>query len=290
MEHPAVHLLAEHFAAQRVHQRWIRRLDLRHQLRQPRPQHAVRATLDVLEQRHGDRRDHPRSLREGSDRRAGVAPSFLQVRDHRGTATSLSITASIEGADTYSDGRVEKDGQRYVRQTYWAKWDGATPVTVLATLKQNFGTGGSPSAAVPTTVGNATLTSAWKQFSFFVALPSVAGKNFGTNADDTLGLELTMPLTVGELSIAQFKIEPGTQHSRYIRRDIAEEEHLCSRYVQSVTAQIGTTDTVLAFRPMAKNPTVSGGGTGFAINAIGPSHIRALQTTAGMQTLLLRAE
>lgn len=220
----------------------------------------------------------------------GSPRSYTKLALTGGTSTALAITASIEGADTYSDGRVEKDGQRYVRVAFWAKWDGAGPASVLSTLKQNFGTGGSPSATVSTAAGNAALTATWKQFSFFVALPSVAGKTFGTSGDDALALELTLPLSVGELSIAQFKIEPGTQHSRYIRRDLAEEEHLCSRYVQSVTAQVGTTDTVIAVRPMAKNPTVTGGGGGFTVNGISPSYIRCFQTAAAMQTLLLRAE
>lgn len=208
---------------------------------------------------------------------------FAKVAIASGTFTSAAIWTRIEGCDALS-------GQ-YVRVTFWARWSGATPMTLQTVLKQNFGTGGSPSSTVSTASGNAPLTSSWQKFSFFVNLPSIAGKTFGSNGDDELIFELDFAnVGAGDLCVGQFKIEPGVRESPYVRRDMAEEESLCARYVQSLTAQVGTADTVLAFRTMAKNPTVTGGGSGFSVTGISPSYIRATQSAVALQTLLLRAE
>jgi hypothetical protein len=76
-----------------------------------------------------------------------------------------------------------------VTVSFWAKSASGTP-KVAVELAQTFGTGGSGSSDVTTYLGQATLSTSWTRFSFTVALPSIAGKTFGANPDDTLRLNL----------------------------------------------------------------------------------------------------
>jgi hypothetical protein len=57
---------------------------------------------------------------------------------------------------------------------------------------QNFGTGGSPSAAVAflATGLSVTLATTWARYSIQLAIPSASGKTLGTNSDDCTVLQL----------------------------------------------------------------------------------------------------
>jgi hypothetical protein len=76
-----------------------------------------------------------------------------------------------------------------VTLSFYAKAGSGTP-KIAAELSQVFGTGGTPSAAVNTYLGQATLSTSWQRFSLTVALPSIAGKTIGTTQDNSLTLNL----------------------------------------------------------------------------------------------------
>ena len=59
-------------------------------------------------------------------------------------------------------------------------------------MAQNFGTGGSPSAAVNTYAGQATISTSWARYSVTVAVPSISGKTIGTNNDDHLRINIML--------------------------------------------------------------------------------------------------
>ena len=71
----------------------------------------------------------------------------------------------------------------------WAKASSGTP-KILTYLQQQFGTGGSPSAATTTAGTLTTITTSWQRYSFTVTLPSISGKVMGTNPDDYLTLTI----------------------------------------------------------------------------------------------------
>lgn len=93
-----------------------------------------------------------------------------------------AIQQTIEGVRSYAGQTVTVLG--------WARRSSGSG-NMAVTFNQYFGTGGSPSAAVngvgPTTV---SLTTSWTPFAVTIALPSVAGKTFGTNGDDSLRLTI----------------------------------------------------------------------------------------------------
>jgi microcystin-dependent protein len=70
-----------------------------------------------------------------------------------------------------------------------------TSSTVELIARQFFGTGGTPSATVNTSLGIFNLTPSWQKFTAVSqAIPSIAGKSLGSNGDDALILIIRMPL------------------------------------------------------------------------------------------------
>jgi hypothetical protein len=107
--------------------------------------------------------------------------------------------------------------------------DGNPTGSFSLTLRQFFGTGGSPSL---TTSTNIILTSAlvrgtWTQYTGSAPLPSTVGKTFGTNGDDVLIADLNMPLNeTSQVFIAQLRIQEGilAQTSVQISSDDIQKE------------------------------------------------------------------
>jgi hypothetical protein len=112
---------------------------------------------------------------------AGAAP----VAGYEGINFARIQTTSHSAAGDYTAYYpVLEDARNLAGQTatvsFWAKAASGTP-KVAFEFNQTFGTGGSPSAAVNTYVGQATLSTSWTRYSFTFSVPSVSGKTFGTN-------------------------------------------------------------------------------------------------------------
>lgn len=129
-----------------------------------------------------------------------------------------------------------------VTVSFWAKAASGTP-KVAVELDQSFGSGGSPSSAVYTLAGTATLSTSWTRYSFTVNLPSISGKTLGSNNDHFLGLNLWLSggsnfnSRTGSLGIqsATFdfwgvQVEANNVPTSFERRPIGVELALCQRY------------------------------------------------------------
>lgn len=127
--------------------------------------------------------------------------------------------------------KVETLNGSSVSMSFWAKADSAR--TVSGILRQNFGTGGSPSAAVDTSLGSFSLTTSWQKFTATVSLPSVSGKTLGSNINDYLALIFSLPLNVVmSIDIAQVQLEAGTLATAYDLRTFVQEWLACQRYYE----------------------------------------------------------
>jgi hypothetical protein len=129
------------------------------------------------------------------------------------------ITQKIENVQTFA-------GQT-VTISFWAK-AGAAINMDNATLRQNFGSGGS--TTVQTTVGAASLTTSWQRFSFTVAVPSISGKTVGTNS--FLELRIFMPATSSTTDIWGVQMEAGSTATAFqtATGTIQGELAACQRY------------------------------------------------------------
>ena len=93
--------------------------------------------------------------------------------------------------------------------SFWAKAD--TTRTVSSLMRQYFGSGGSPSAAVDTASQANSLTTSWQRFTQTVAIPSISGKTIGTNPDSSLQLHLYLPISAGStIDIWGVQVEAGS--------------------------------------------------------------------------------
>jgi len=73
--------------------------------------------------------------------------------------------------------------------SFYAKAASGTPKVGIS-LDQNWGTGGSPSAAVNGSGASVTISSTWARYNVTISVGSSSGKTFGTNGDDYTQLNL----------------------------------------------------------------------------------------------------
>lgn len=91
-----------------------------------------------------------------------------------------------------------EDVQTFAGQTatisFWAKAASALTMPSIQ-VTQNFGTGGSPSAGVDTTVtSSVAVTTSWQRFTYTVSVPSISGKTLGTGNNSALELRFFLPV------------------------------------------------------------------------------------------------
>jgi hypothetical protein len=122
-------------------------------------------------------------------------PGTAPVAGYEGSTYIQCVTASGANTNTYAlfSQRIE-DVRSFAGQTatvsFWAKAASGTPKIAVET-EQLFGSGGSPSAAVTTAGGTATLSTSWARYSVTVSVPSISGKTIGTTANtSSLGINL----------------------------------------------------------------------------------------------------
>ena len=127
---------------------------------------------------------------------AGAAP----VAGYEAANYVQCVTAAGASVDTLAHytQRIE-DVRLFAGQTatlsFWAKAASGTPKIGIEVV-QNFGTGGSPSASVLTSVGTVTISTSWARYNISVAVPSISGKTVGTTAN-TSYFSLNLWLSAG---------------------------------------------------------------------------------------------
>lgn len=107
--------------------------------------------------------------------------------------------------------------------------DGNPTGNFSLTLRQYFGTGGSPSATTTTNIifTPALVRGTWTLYTGSSPLPSTSGKTFGNDGNDVLIADLNMPLNqTAQVFIAQLAIQEGitAQTSVQISSDDVQKE------------------------------------------------------------------
>lgn len=116
-------------------------------------------------------------------------PGAAPIAGYEGSTFIQGITAAGVSADTLAlfQQRIE-DVRTFAGQTvtfsFFAKATSGTPKIGLE-MAQNFGTGGSPSATVQTSLGAVTISTSWARYSLSVTVPSISGKTIGTTANSS---------------------------------------------------------------------------------------------------------
>lgn len=164
------------------------------------------------------------------------APFFLTFAQTvaGSSQTKNQILQSIESVQTFA-GQI-------VTLSFWAQSTG-TP-TITASLVQNFGTGGSPSASVTLTSGNFVLTGGWVRYTATFTLAAVSGKTLGT-ASDCLQVIFNLPVNAtSNVQLAFIQLERGSVATDFNYVNISDENVRVDRYYQKTYNKAVTPGTV----------------------------------------------
>lgn len=136
----------------------------------------------------------------GSATPTGYVLSFAQTV--ASTVTPSFVAQAIENVSTGQN--------RSMTLSMWLYTNSGTQTITSVSLVQNFGSGGSPSAALTTnTTVNWVLTTVPQKFSVRIDVPSISGKTLGTTAGtDFLRVQVNLPLnTTFTINTFQWKLE-----------------------------------------------------------------------------------
>jgi hypothetical protein len=197
----------------------------------------------------------------------GISAYYLRIARTAGTSVTVhQLSQRIEGARTFAGKKV----------TVSITAQDATAATVLNVgLRQVFGTGGSPTAAVNLTNQNITLSGTVTTYALTFDVPSVASATFGSNGDDYLELVINLPLAANfQVDLLKAQVEEGTVATTFEDRPIGLELSLCKRYFYNflngaAPRWVGVAGTTTAYSrlggphpvPMRAAPVVSMTGT-----------------------------
>ena len=168
---------------------------------------------------------------------------------------------------------------------------------------QDFGTGGSPSAAVNVSPQTLNLTATYQTFSFTFSIPSISGKTLGTNRDDKLRFRIleTSSFSTFDVYLSSLQVEQGKIATNFEQRPIGEELALCQRYYWQQLTALGRmllSGSANNFRyhkiyfpvPMRVAPTMvftstTGTPTSRAITELGSEAVVNVGSTSGLVDL-----
>lgn len=138
--------------------------------------------------------------------------------------TPPMLWQAVEGVGTFAG--------RTVTVSFAARVSSGT-LDVTPSLRQSFGTGGSPSSDVTTTAGSPwTVTDTWARFSWTVVLPSISGKTIGTNPDNFVAVQFAMPTgATFTLEVTDLRLDLGSSVLP-LWRSSADELARCQRYFE----------------------------------------------------------
>ena len=181
-----------------------------------------------------------------------------------GATAGSSVRQRIEGAGAYAG--------KTVTVTIRAANDAVTGHTL--TLRQNFGTGGSPSASVDVSAA-LTLSSSMTTYSATLALASISSKTLGTSGNDCLEVILSSGTGGSQvLDIEYCQIEVGTVATPFVSTEPALERLLCLRYCRPLLGHAAWTaagselqaHTLRFDPPMRSTPTLTTNSDGTLSN------------------------
>lgn len=154
---------------------------------------------------------------------------------------------NIEGVRSFS-------GQT-ITVTFWAKADATRNIAIE--MVQNFGTGGSPSAAV-TGIGSQlkSLSTSFTKHQAVISIPSISGKTLGSDGNDYLQFAFwfdagsnynlrtaSLGQQSGTFDISHVSIVLGDvsgEADPFETRDQVHEEHLCYRFFEKTVCLTST--------------------------------------------------
>lgn len=145
---------------------------------------------------------------------------------------SLNVSGASSTSSPTIEQRIESVTTLQAQQVTFSAYVGGTVgKSYTVQLTQHYGTGGSPSADVTTTLGSFTIGGAgWGKVSFTTTVP-VASGTLGTNGDDCLKVQIVGALSaLYTFNLAQVQLEPGGVATAFEYKPFAHILRDCQRY------------------------------------------------------------
>ena len=192
---------------------------------------------------------------------------YLRIAKSSGATSGDYLSSKNESVRTFA-------GQATVI-SFYAKASAAT--TLTPTIRQNFGTGGSPSSVNDVAKSDISVTTSWQKFTITHTFDSISGKTLGTSGNDHIELFFNIQNGAGDsVDFAQFQWEKGSVATDFEVRPIGEELELCQRYFYKTFVQSqAPAQNISPGRTVVLNYTGAGSGaTSFSF----PQIMRATPT------------
>ena len=159
----------------------------------------------------------------GSTLIGGMNPRFYLRLNNTvlGTATAQIIGQRVEDVRTLA-------GQ----ECTLSAWIKGTATGITAKAVQNFGTGGTPSSAVTTTLGTATPTTSWVRLHVHFTMPNLSTKTIGTNENSFVEIQFDCTTSLGTLDLWGVQLEQNTTQTAFELESIQQTLDKCHRYYE----------------------------------------------------------
>lgn len=116
--------------------------------------------------------------------------------------------------------------------SFWAKCASGT-MAIGASIAQEFGSGGSPSAGIYPSYTAFTATTTWQRFTITRTLSSITGKTLGSNNDSRIWPYIILPTNAaGTINLANLQLEEGSLATPFERKPFQVELAMCQRYYE----------------------------------------------------------
>jgi len=210
---------------------------------------------------------------------------FHRIQITAAVAAQLSLEQRVEDVRTLAG--------RTATLSFYAK--GAAGFTLNYSVAQNFGTVGSPSAAVSVTSGTVFLTTSWQKYTITFNVPSISGKTLGNRNDNFLQIVWQMPASAtNTFDLAQVQLEAGSVATPFERRFIGQELALCQRYYQSSNFMVNNAGGVYTnyfFKvSMRGNPVVTSSSGGISTVSADGFYLAPVASAIGGVSITADAE
>ena len=154
-------------------------------------------------------------------------PKYFLRHDQTAAATDgkASLQQFIEGVETLAG--------KTAYYSFFVRGSVADSLDII--FRQNFGSGGAPSAAVAKFAkSNVVYGTDWAEIRGSIDLASIAGKTLGTDGNDNLEFEVRLDSTgVHQVDFANMRLQSEPITTEFERRSLADELALCQRYFRN---------------------------------------------------------
>jgi hypothetical protein len=201
---------------------------------------------------------------------AGTAPiAGYEAKNFARIVTSGQTLANAQGRIFQAIEDVRTFAGQAVTISFFAKAGSGTPEMAIE-LNQDFGTGGSPSAAVANLAGKVTLSTSWTRYSLTLTLPSLSGKTIGTTTPGGVFLQMwasagtdfnartdTLGIQSNTFDIWGVQVEAGSTATPFKRNanSLQGELAACQRYYHRTQISAGATNPPLSPVGFAQSTT-----------------------------------